>query len=195
VAPHLPSLAGLIIYSSRGGVHLPPSGGAFHRTATVTSFPCSKVAGRGPPLLPSLPGLFICSSREGVPLPSLWSSGCPTLFVMCLVFQLLVYYSVFFLFSLGRGQSVQGAMLLCPREYRVPLICSPCGLPSSVGTGIWQEKPSWFLRLMWRGDAMHRLGVWRYQSFASSWWFFLPGVSPASLQEFTLGSTLSASSL
>jgi hypothetical protein len=36
------------------------------------------------------------------------------------------------------------------------------------------------------------LGVWRCWSFASSLWFFLPGVSPASLQEFTLGSTLSA---
>jgi hypothetical protein len=36
-------------------------------------------------------------------------------------------------------------------------------------------------------------GVWR--SFASSLWFFLSGVSPASLQDFTLGSTLSASSL
>jgi hypothetical protein len=39
------------------------------------------------------------------------------------------------------------------------------------------------------------LGVWRFWSFAYSWWFFLPGVSPASLQEFTLGSKLSASSL
>jgi hypothetical protein len=29
-------------------------------------------------------------------------------------------------------------------------------------------------------------GVWRGQSFASSWGFFLPGASPASLQDFTL---------
>jgi hypothetical protein len=42
---------------------------------------------------------------------------------------------------------------------------------------------------------MRGLGVWRYRSFASSWWFFLPGVYPASFQEFTLGSTLSTSSL
>jgi hypothetical protein len=41
---------------------------------------------------------------------------------------------------------------------------------------------------------MRGLGVWRCPSFASSWWFFLPGVSPVSLQEFTLGSTLSPSS-
>jgi hypothetical protein len=56
----------------------------------------------------------------------------------------------------------------------------------------WQ--PSWFPHLVWCGDAICRLVVWRCWSFAS-WWFFLQGVSPVSLQEFTLGSTLSASSL
>jgi hypothetical protein len=39
---------------------------------------------------------------------------------------------------------------------------------------------------------MRRLEVWRSQSFAS-WWFFLYAVSPASLQDFTLGGMLSAS--
>jgi hypothetical protein len=58
---------------------------------------------------------------------------------------------------------------------------------------VWE--PSWFLCLTWSGDAMHGLGVWRCRSFASSWWFLLPGVSLVSLQDFTLGSTLSASSL
>jgi hypothetical protein len=56
-------------------------------------------------------------------------------------------------------------------------------------------EPSLFLHLMWCGDAMCELLVWRCRSFASSWWFFLPGVSPVSLQEFTFGSALSASSL
>jgi hypothetical protein len=42
---------------------------------------------------------------------------------------------------------------------------------------------------------MRGLGVWRCQSFATSWWLFLQDVSPASLQDFTLGSTLSVSSL
>jgi hypothetical protein len=37
--------------------------------------------------------------------------------------------------------------------------------------------------------------VWRGQSFASSQWPCLQGVSPASLQDFTLGEMLSASSL
>jgi hypothetical protein len=39
--------------------------------------------------------------------------------------------------------------------------------------------------------------VWGVEvsDFSSSWWFLLQGVSPASLQDFTLGSMLSASSL
>jgi hypothetical protein len=37
--------------------------------------------------------------------------------------------------------------------------------------------------------------VWRGQSFASSWWFCLQGVSSASLQDFTIGGMLSASSI
>jgi hypothetical protein len=58
---------------------------------------------------------------------------------MSFFFQLLVFYSGFFLFSLGRVQSVQGGMLICPREYCMLLICSPGGLhlPSSLGAGIW----------------------------------------------------------
>jgi hypothetical protein len=84
--------------------------------------------------------LFTIHVRE-CPSSSLRSTGHPVFFVMCLVFffQLLVYYSIFFLFSLGRGQSVQGAMLICPREYHVLLICSPGGLPSRVGAGVWRH--------------------------------------------------------
>jgi hypothetical protein len=48
------------------------------------------------------------------------------------------------------------------------------------------QQPSWFLCLTWPGDTMRGLEVWRCQSFASSWWYFLPGGSPACLQEFTL---------
>jgi hypothetical protein len=35
------------------------------------------------------------------------------------------------------------------------------------------------------------LEVWKSQSFASSQWFFLQGVAPVSLQDFTLGGMLS----
>jgi hypothetical protein len=57
---------------------------------------------------------------------------------------------------------------------------------------VWE--PSWFLHLTWCRDTVCGLRVWRCQCFASLW-FCLPGVSPSSLQKFTLGSTLSASSL
>jgi hypothetical protein len=49
--------------------------------------------------------------------------------------------------------------------------------------------------LTWIEDALCRLEVWRSQSFASSWWFCLQGMSLVSLQDFTIGGSLSAFSL
>jgi hypothetical protein len=62
--------------------------------------------------------------------------------VTCLLFSL-----GFFLFSLGGGQSVQVTILICPREYCLQLICSPGGLPSRVGAGVWQHgsPPGFFV--------------------------------------------------
>jgi hypothetical protein len=85
----------------------------------------------------------------------------------------------------------------CLWEYHMPL-SSPCGLCLPKWSGRWclaAQEPSWFLHLRWHKDAMHGLGVWKCWRFAFSWWFFLQGVSPVSLQDFTLGSMLSASSL
>jgi hypothetical protein len=86
------------------------SGGVCHTSAAVTSLPLSKHTGGGGA---SLASLFIYSSVRECPSHTLWSSGHPALFAMCLfffLFQLLVYYSVcFFLFfpwvgvSLSRG--------------------------------------------------------------------------------------------
>jgi hypothetical protein len=136
--------------------------------------------------------------------PTLWGSGClPSLLPVVFFFffiQLLVYYSVcFFLFFFcpswgsvcpgGYADLTQG----CLWEYLMPL-SSPGGLHLPKQSGSWRLEPSWFLRLTWSGDVMHGLGVWRSWSFASSWWFFLQGVSPASLQDFTLGNSISASS-
>jgi hypothetical protein len=81
--------------------------------------------------------------------------------------------------------------------YCVPL-SSPGGLRLPKQSGSWHlvaREPSWILHLLCSGDAMHGLGVWSSWSSASSWWFFLQGVSTASLQGFTLGSMLSASFL
>jgi hypothetical protein len=171
------------------------SGGAFHRTVTVTSFLRSKVAGRGPLLLPSLASLLCMVRLKECPSCSLQSSGRLALFVMCLFFFSAACLLIFFLFP-GLGS-------VCPGGYAD---LSPGVLHAAYLLPWWSPKqgrswhlavrePFWFLHLMWRGDAMCGLGVWRCWSFVSSWWFFLLGVSPVSLQDFTLRSTLSASSL
>jgi hypothetical protein len=95
----------------------PPSSRTFLMTATVTSFPLSKVAGRVSPHLPSLASLFIYSSPEGLPLPHSLELAHPTFFAMCLFFSCLfiIQFVLFSFFPLGGGQSVQGAMLIWPR--------------------------------------------------------------------------------
>jgi hypothetical protein len=135
-----------------------------------------------------------------IPSPTLWFSVHPTLFATCLYCSYCLLLSFFFFpgWELvcpgGYADLAQG----CLWEYCVPL-SSPCGphLPKPSGCAwlVVAWGPSWFLLLMWSGDAMRRLEVWRSQSFASSRWFCLQGVSPVSLQDFTLGGMLSASSL
>jgi hypothetical protein len=116
---------------------------------------------------------------EGFPLTPLQHSGHSTLFAMCL-FVVIAYYSVFFSFFHGWGFVCPGGYADlaqgCLWEYHVPL-SSPCGprLPKPSGRCCMASalEPSWFLHLTWSGDVMPRLEVWRNQSFASSWWFFL----------------------
>jgi hypothetical protein len=137
----------------------------------------------------------------GIASPPLFRAlGTPSLFGTCLVVVVVVYSVFFSVFSLGGGQSVQGATLTWPR-----VVCgsTPCRLAHLVVYLFWAgrswhlavREPSWFPSLPWSRDAMHGLGVWQCQTLTSSWWFFLQCVSPASLQDFTLGSTLSASCL
>jgi hypothetical protein len=148
------------------GVFLPPP--------LLQAFPLL-VAGCVPLFLPSPAGLLWGIS----PPPFLGAQGAlPSL--LHVFFVVIPYYSVFFSFFPGWGlvcwggyaDLVQG----CLWEYQVPII-SPCGphLPKLSGhlhlATAWE--PSWFLCLMWSGDAMCRMEVWRSQSFASSRWFFL----------------------
>jgi hypothetical protein len=137
------------------------------------------VAGQGPPLLPSPASLFIyCSMRDFPSLP-LWCPGFPALFATCLFFVVAIY-SVFFSLFPGWGLVCPGSFADlaqgCLWEYHM-LLGSPCGLHLPKRSGSWHLvaawEPSWFLHLTLSGDAMHGLGVWRGQSFASSWWFFL----------------------
>jgi hypothetical protein len=80
---------------------------------------------------------------EGFSSPSLWHSGHPTLFAMYLFccYCLLLSFSVY---SLGRGRSVQGAMLIWPR-----VVCGSTTyclahllvrvFPSCLGAGVWRH--------------------------------------------------------
>jgi hypothetical protein len=95
-------------------------------------------------------------------------------------FVVIAHYLVSFSFFPGWGSVCPGGYADLAQgslwEYHV-LLSSPCGqcLPKPSGrchlVAAWE--PSWFLRLTWSGDAMCGLGVWRSQSFVSSWWFFL----------------------
>jgi hypothetical protein len=196
VTLHQLSQACMFIYSSHRKCVFPPLLWSFPPTTTFTSFPS--------------PGCWACATAPAFssqlvvrdfPSSAFSAQGAPPslLHVFFVVNRLL--FSFFFFFPGwvsvcpgGYADLAQG----CQWEYCVPL-SSPCGLHLPKLSGCWHLvavwEPSWFLCLMWSGDAMCRLGVWRSQNFASSQWFFLQGLSPASLQDFTLGGMLSASSL
>jgi hypothetical protein len=124
----------------RNGPH-PLSGGAFHTTAAVSSFP--RLLGRYRCCyLLWLACLFTVHLRD-FPYPTFWGLGCSALFATCLFFiiiQLLVYYSVcFFLFFFppGWGSVFPGCYADlaqgCLWEYLVV-----CDFPSSLGAGVWR---------------------------------------------------------
>jgi hypothetical protein len=131
-----------------------------------------------PQLLPSPAGVFIYSSLHDCPSPP---SALRAPHPLCyMYFFVAVYYSVCFisLFSLGGGQSVQGAMMIWPRDVCGSTVCClahlvVCFSQASRSWHLVSQESSWFLHLPWSGDAMCGMGVWRSRSFASSLWFFL----------------------
>jgi hypothetical protein len=118
-----------------------PSGGAFLTTATVTSFPLSKIAGPGLPLLSSLSCLFTVHMRE-YPSPTLRSSGCPTLFVTYLFF----FFSCLFIIQ-GFVSFFPGQGSVCPGCYadlsqgvlHAAYLLTWCS-PNKVGAGFWWQR-------------------------------------------------------
>jgi hypothetical protein len=143
-------------------------------------------------------GLFIYSPGKDFLPPIFSAQGTPASF-LCVFIVLIAYYSVSLFFQVDVGLS---------RE----LCCSGPGFVCGSTTVPWSSpgpllpKPSWcwplaargpslFLCLMWGGDSLLHLEVWRGQSYAFPQWLCLQNVSPASLQDFTIGGSLSASSL
>jgi hypothetical protein len=114
----------LVYLQFRWEVAFPPSPVGLSSHSHFYKLSRSKVAGQGPPLLVYL------QFHEGLPL--LPSSVLRAPHPLCYVSLFVVVYSVFFpLFSLGRGQSVQGAIADvaqgCLWEYHM-LLSSPGGL-------------------------------------------------------------------
>jgi hypothetical protein len=131
--------------------------------------------------------------------PFLQSSRHPALFAMC-PFQFHFFIQFFFLRA-----GVRLSRRLCwfiPRV-TVGILCAAYLLtcwsasPKQVRSQcLAAQEPSWFLHITLLGEVMCGLEVQEYWSFALSWWFFLPGVSPVSQQGFCfMELMLSASSL
>jgi hypothetical protein len=112
----------------------PLSCGVFLPPLLPQAFPLL-VAQRVPPLLPSLAGLFIYSSVMDCPSPPLVLRVPRPL---CIVsFLLLLISQFFFLFSLGGGWSVQGAMLIWPRVVCGSTACRLAHLVVCIFPAIW----------------------------------------------------------
>jgi hypothetical protein len=170
---------------------------------TATSFPAPRLLGMCcHSCLLQLACLFTVP-WEIAPPPLFRAQGTPPSLLHVFLLLLLFIIQFFFSFFPGWGSICPGAMLIWPRVVCGSTMCCLAHLVvcfSRAGRSwcLVAQKPSWAVYpacLPWHRDAMHRLGVWWCQSFTSSWWFFLQGLSPASLQDFTLVSMLSASSL
>jgi hypothetical protein len=148
------------------------------------------------PLLPSPAGLFIYDSMRVFPSPTFGAQGTPPSLLRVFIFLLLLIIQFLF-FSLVGCRSVQGAMLIWPRivcgstTYRLAHLVV-CVFPSGLGTGIWWSgSPPGF-------SVQHEVGI-LCMGWGCGGVKVLPLVSGFScqvyLQDFTLGSKLSASSL
>jgi hypothetical protein len=147
---------------------------------SLTNFPAPGFWAPAPtPALSSLTrtSLFIYSSRKDSPPPLFGAQGTqPSLLCLYCFYCLLLSFSLFPRWGLvcpgGYADLAQG----CLWKYHM-LLSSPCGLRLPKCFGHWHvaavREPSWFLCLMWSGDAMRGVGVWKGQSFTSSQWFFL----------------------
>jgi hypothetical protein len=199
IAGHAPPLllAGVFVYSSRGRRVFLPLLWSFPPSATLTSFPAPGCwACAAAPAFSGPACLFIVLRR--IPLPPFGAQGAPPSLLHVFIL-LIAYYSVS-LFSPGGGWSVQGAMLIWPR-----LVCGSTAyclahlvlvFPSHLCTGDWQLPRALLVspfNMKWRFSAPAG-GVKESQFCLLS--VVLPArCSPASLQDFTVGGSLSASSL
>jgi hypothetical protein len=200
VTLHLLSQAWVFIYSSRGKWVFPPLLWSFPSSAAFTSFPtpgCLHML----LFLPSPARHVYLQFCEGFPSPT---SALRVPHPLCYVSFLLLLLIIQSLFPLGGCRSVHGAMLIWPRVVcgstacRLALAHLVCIFPSRrLGVGVW-----W-----WRGIPPGFSVQCEVEMLCAGWrcggvkilpllgGFSCKVLSPASLQDFTLGGMLSASSL
>jgi hypothetical protein len=138
---HQLSQASVFIYSSHGKWVFPPLLWSFLPTATFTSFPTHGCwACAAAPAFSRW--LVYLQFREGFPSP-LFSTQGNLPYLLCVFFVVIAYYAGFFLLSLGKGWSVQGAVLIWNRVVCGSTACRLAHLvvrifPSHLGAGLWQ---------------------------------------------------------
>jgi hypothetical protein len=197
------TVAGLVCLEFVWGTAFPPpSRGAPHTSATVASLVHPKLAG-GSHQTHLLWQAYLLKVRLGAcPFSFVRSTqGAPS---FCYVsFSVpCCFNSVFFVFpreglrlSRGLGWFIPGVAIGIPHAVYL-LTCWSESPKQGRSQHLVAWEASWFLHIVWCGEVMCRLGAQGCQNFASSWWYFLPGMSPASQQDFCFTElTLSASSL
>jgi hypothetical protein len=140
----------VFVYSSCGRWVFPLSCGVFLLPPLSQAFPLL-VAGRSCPLPPGSASLFTVLGGIHLPHSSVLRVPHPLCYVS-LLFLLLITQ---FLFCLGGGWSVQGAMLIWPRvvcgsnAYHLAHLVMHI-FPCRLGMGDWQRPrgASWFLHSM-----------------------------------------------
>jgi hypothetical protein len=141
VTLHQLSQACMFIYSSHGKWVFPLLLWSFPPTTTFARFPSPDCwAGAAIPAFSSQPVV-----RDFPSSPFVTQGALPSL--LCVFFVVIVYYSVFFLFSLGGCQSLQGAMLIWPKVVCGSTMYCLAHLvihifPSRLCTAIWRQRGS-----------------------------------------------------
>jgi hypothetical protein len=140
VTLHPLSQARVFIYSSHGKWVFPPLLWSFPPTSTFTSFPAPDywACAAAPAFSEQHVYLHFC---EGLPTSSALRVPHPLCYVSFLFLLLIIQ---FLIFSLGGGQSVQGAMLIWPRIVCGSTVYHLAHLvvhvfPSLLGTAVWQH--------------------------------------------------------
>jgi hypothetical protein len=174
----LPSLASVLIYSSLGKCPYPSPVELFSGQTLLQAFRLQGCWVSATTTAFSVQLVYL-KFLEGLPLPPLVLRALHPLCYVSFFFVVVVYSVWFFcVFALGGGQSVQGATLIWPRVVFGSTACCLAHLVVCISRAsrswcLAAREPSWFLHLMWSGDAMLGQGVWRSWGFASSRWLFL----------------------